>query len=228
MRPSSNEEVEKLFKAAISESYSYLKQKEYDLAYGALSKATNIITTYIGLGTEAFDFGVYLGNLMVIRERQAAICFKEKNPHYDFYVIQSFEAFALNIAIDFRHFPNLSPFYYRKEIKYSIDPDELGDDMEMAFKELKIYDFRKEICDEFTNFIYYELPIVFKIPIRYDEKSVDRIFKSITSDEFDELMAFTKEFKRTHPYHIAFSINDFVTKLFRRYFDLAEHGVPEN
>jgi len=230
MDPERNQEIEKACEAAISESYSYLKQKEYDKAYSMLNKAAEIITHYTGMGTETFDPGLYFGSLRRIRERQAEVCIRESKPHYDFYVIQSFEAFALDIACDLRMFPHLSAFYYRKEINWTIHPDDFDDDMELAFKELKIFDYRKEICDEFTNFLYNDLPGIYGIPSKYDKESVNEIFKFDLEkmDELNELLAFEKKFNSKHPTYMTFAINDFVTKLFRKYFERANHDKPDN
>jgi hypothetical protein len=222
MISSSNEERDKLFKEAISESDICFKHKEYDNAFKALAKATLILSAYTGLASEAYDQGKYLLNLMAIKERQAEICLKDKRPNYESYLIFSLEAFALDIANDLVPFPHLSGFYHRKEIQYSFNPDDLGDKMELTLKEFKIYDHRKEFFDEFSKFIYVDLPLIYGIPPNFKKDTLSRVLDSLHKhfNDYEEIMKYSEDLHKKNISIIPYKIYDFVSKLIKKYYDI--------
>lgn len=220
----SNEERENLFNEAISESDTLLRQKEYDNAFKALAKANLIISNYTGLASEAEDQGRFLLNLVTIKERQSSICIKDKRPNYESFLIFSLEAFALLIANDLVSFPHLSGFYFRKESQYSFDPDDLGDEMELALKGLRIYDLRKEMFDEFTKFLYDELPLIYGIPSNYEKDSLSKILDAPLNKhiiEFEGIKKYSEDLHKNHISIIPYRIYDFVSKLIKKYYDIS-------
>ena len=185
------------------------------------------------LSAGVYERGIYLGNLITIKDRQAGICIKEKNPKYDYYLIYSLESFALDLARDLVGFPHISGFYYRKKIQYSpyyddgcdsleICPDTDGD-LFISLKHLKIFPQREEMYKEYLDFVYNQLPVIYGISPKYNEESIKRIFdaKLLNSEEWNELIfRFPDELLKKSIAHIPYEINKFVTKLLKKYFDM--------
>lgn len=218
----SNEEIEKSFKEAISESDSYFKHKEYDKSFTALAKATIIISNYTGLASEAYDQGKYLQNLIAIKDRQSSICMKDKRPNYESYLIFSLESFALDIANDLVPFPHLSGFFHRKEIQYSFNSNDLGDEMDLALKGLKIYDYRKELLDEFTKFLYDDLPLIYGIPPNFRKDTLSKVLDPLNKhiNEYEEIMKYSENLHKKNISIMSYEIYDFVSKLIKKYYDI--------
>jgi len=206
----------KLFDMAIAMSDSFYKKKDFENAFKELIRAT----LYVNKPSEQPE---YLWKLRIIYEKQAEICINEPNPKYDFFIIYYLVAFALDIARDLTSFPHLNPFYYRKGINYNPDSgDDDDDQLNLSLKKLNILKFKKNILKEYGNFIYSELPIIYGIPIKYDEDSVKRIFDSMTTnpDEYFGLMSFSEELKAKSIDIVPFKTYDFVSKLLQAYYDM--------
>jgi hypothetical protein len=129
----------------------YFKNKDFENAFREVARASLLINIPI-------EQGDYFSKLIMINDRRAEICIKEKEPNCDFYLVYSLTSFALNIARDLISFPHLSGFYYRKSSNYSPycdsgfdNPDiinDADDDMDISFKKLRIFKYRKTIIKE--------------------------------------------------------------------------------
>lgn len=224
-----NTERTKLFDISVALSDSYVKNKDFENAFKELRRAT----IFVNRPTEQFE---YLWKLRIIYEKSAEICFKEKKPHYEEYLIFSLESWALEIARDLVAFPHLSGFYYRKKIQASpycddgydsleISPDE-DSDMDISLKHLKIFKNRKEMFHEYLNFIYNDLPVIYGIPSKYNEESINRIFdaQELNSEEWNDLIfIFPEKLNKQSITKLTFEINRFVTNLLKKYYDMGNH-----
>jgi len=201
-----------LFDLTIALSDLYLKNKEYDEAFKTINRAS----FFVNKPTDQFE---YLWKLKIINEKSADICYNEKNPKYDFYLHYQLIGFTLDIARDLTAFPHLYPYYFRKKNQYSLDDNECID---LALEKLKMLKYKKTIFTEFNNFIYNELPIIYGIPIKYDEASVRKIFDNMSTNynEFSELIEFSEKLKTKSLDIISFKTNEFVTGLLKRFYDL--------
>lgn len=172
------EDRSKIFRQVIKESNSLLRQKDNRSALRACRKAA----LYLPDPADQFD---YLYDLMELRTLQAKICITYKNPHYKSYLIHSLEAFALEIAKDLLLFPSMAPFFYKKKIQsspYLYNPDDNSDlsadaaGWDLALKKLNLFRYRKEIIEEYNEFIYEDLPLIYGIPHKYNnEELLERI-----------------------------------------------------
>ena len=222
------------FNLSLKLSDSFLKSKDYDNAFKSLAKANLLLSTYSAHSFDAYERGIYIGNLIKIKDRQGEICIKEKNPKYDYFLINYLESFALDIARDLVSFPHISGFYYRKEIQYSpysdndgydsleISPDE-DTNLYVALKKLKIFQWRKNIFKEYLDFIYNELPIIYGISPKYNQESIKRIFdaQELNSEEWNDLVfIFPDKLNKQSITKLTFEINRFVTNLLKKYYDL--------
>jgi hypothetical protein len=218
------------FELLIKLSESYLKSNDYDKAFKSTNEA-NLCLRYF-----SNDPFMYLFNLMKIKEKQAEICIKEEFPKYDLYLIFSLESFALDIARDLMGFPHISGFYYRKKIQSSpycdsgydspVISSDKDDSMDIAFKKLNIFQWRKEIIKEYLNFIYNDIPVIYGIFPKYDEESIKRIFDAmeLDSEEWDDLVrVFPEVLHNKSITNLTFEINKFVTNLLKKYYDMGNH-----
>lgn len=172
------EERSLLFREAIKESNSFLRQKDNKNALRSCRKAS----IYLPDPSDQFD---YLCDLSELRNIQAKICITYRNPHYKSFLIHSLEAFALDIAKDLLLFPSMAPFYYKKKIQstpYLYNPDDNSDlsadatGWDLALKKLNLFRYRKEIIEEYNEFIYEDLPLIYGIPHKYNnEELLERI-----------------------------------------------------
>jgi hypothetical protein len=231
MNPISSDEIDKLLKEAISVSDVFIKSKEYDNAFKSLAKATLLINSSTGLFSGTYERGIYIGNLIKIKDRQAEICIKEKNPKYDYFLINYLESFALDIARDLVSFPHISGFYYRKEIQYSPYSDDFGSDgleispdedtdIYVSLKKLKIFEWKEDILKEYLYFIYNELPVIYGIPPKYNQESINSIFNGNDRKEHDEMIfEMPEKLNNRSITIISYEINKFVTNLLKKYYD---------
>lgn len=166
------------FREAIKESNSFLRQKDNKSALRSCRKAS----IYLPDPSDQFD---YLCDLSELRNIQAKICITYRNPHYKSFLIHSLEAFALDIAKDLLLFPSMAPFFYKKKIQstpYLYNPDDNFDlsadatGWDLALKKLNLFRYRKEIIEEYNEFIYEDLPLIYGIPHKYNnEELLERI-----------------------------------------------------
>lgn len=203
----------KIFDIAIALSDSYHKKKDFENAFKELRRAS----LFVNNPTEQAD---YLWKLRIINENSAIICFNEPKPKHDFFLIYYLVAFALDIARDLTFFPHLSPFFYRNKNQFSPDNgDDEDDDINMSLKQLNIIKYKKEIFREYNNFIYNELPIIYGIPLKYNEDSLSRILSSVNTDEFWSLINFSEELHNKSIDIIPYKTYDFVSTLLKEYYD---------
>jgi hypothetical protein len=225
MNPVSNEERDRIFKEAFSESDTFIKSKEFDKAFKSISRANLYLPYYSN------DPFMYLFNLMNIKEKQAEICIKEKSPKYDFYLIYSLESFALEIARDLMGFPILSGFNYRKEKQFSpyyedggcncleVCPDE-DDDLFISLKKLKIFQWREEFFKEYLDFLYNELPKIYCIPSDFNERTRKESERWDVEVRFSRFFVIPEELKKQSIGTIPYEVNKFITNLLKKYYDM--------
>jgi hypothetical protein len=214
----------RLFNESISKSDSYYKRKDFKNAFKALTKAT----LFVDNSAVQHD---YLSKLVKIKNRLANICISEAKPHYESYLILTLEVFALEIAKDLVLFPHLSRFYKKKKNQFSPYCDDVYNDLEIpldkdgdmdvSMKKLNIFNHRKEMFNEFNNFIYNELPNIYGIPQKYCEDSVNKIMDPHFRNhaEYSELMKFSEELHQKSIDIIPETIHDFTAKLLKMYYD---------
>jgi hypothetical protein len=221
----SSEERDQIFKQALSSCDGFIKSKEYEYAYRAISKA-NLYLPYF-----RNDPFVYMLNLGDIKDRQAEICIIEETPKYDLYLIHSLESFALEIVRDLMMFPILAPFNKRKKIQYSpyyedgcdsleICPDKDGD-LFISLKKMKIFQYREEMFKEYLDFIYTDMPEIYGIPSDFNDKTLNELLDKRDINTLYVLEALlpeklNKEAIGTIPYEI----NKFITNLLKKYYDM--------
>jgi hypothetical protein len=230
------EERSSSFRAAIKESNSFLLQKDNKSALRACRKAS----LYLPDPSDQFD---YLCDLSELRNLQAKICITYKNPHYKTFLIHSLEAFALEIAKDLLLFPAMAPFYYKKKIQaspYVVNPDDNIDlspedtGWNLALKKLNLFRYRKAIIEEFNEFIYEDLPLIYGIPHKYnDEELLERIsstYKTKYKAYKDWLyLNYTVANKLSNKplNYLTYEIHKFIKKLLEKYLIIKGRDAPD-
>jgi hypothetical protein len=222
----STESRESAFRNALKESYRFTKQKQFDNAFKSVAKANLFLPPF----TDQFN---YLDALLQIKEAQASIISREKNPDYLAYLIYSLESFALNIARDLIQFPHLSSFYYRKENKYSPCSDNFHDSIEInpeeddlqniALKKLGIFPNREKFYADYLKFIYEDLLEIYGIPPNYNKDSINKIINNMNTnyESFYQLIhVFSEDLHKKPLDYLSYRIYEFIDLLIKKYSSL--------
>ena len=209
-------ERDNLFEIAITSSDKFFRNKDYDNAFKELRRASQFINHSI----EQFE---YLFKLKTINDKYADICIKDNRPDYEMFLIYYLVSFALEILRDLTAFPHLSPFYYRKSKNYSpFTEDDEENDIDLSLKHLKIFKFKKRLMNEFNNFLYNELPILYGIPIKYSGESLSKIMQTDNIEILDELRMFSENLKSKNIDYLPIKMHDFVSTLLKSYSEQKE------
>ncbi len=223
MEKLASKERDEIFKGILSESYNFMKRKDYENAFKSTSKANLFLNCFTD------DPLLYLLNLSKVRGIQADICFNEKPAHFDYYLVFYLESFAIDIAKDLLSFPFHYGFYYRKEIQATIFSDYCNENMEIsldeddnfsiALKKLNIFQFRNEIGKEYNNFLYEELPSIYGIPSGFNKNTLKESDNWQVEERINLISVLPEVLKKKSIGVLPYEINKFVTQLLKKYYE---------
>lgn len=220
-----------LFEQAMQEAFDLWRNKDYDKAYKAVSKANLSIPDF----DDQFE---YLFALSKIKGMQSTIIACEKKPDYSIYLNCCLESFALDIARDLVSFPHLSGFYYRKKTPQYSPYDDNGNDnteilpdedseLTISLKKLNLFKNRKIFFEEYLNFIYNDLPAIYGIPDKYTKEYIDSVFANMAKNHnaWIEMNMVSENLKRRELSTLSFEIYNFVNKLIVKYYEFGNTGI---
>ncbi len=192
----------------------YFEENDLESSFKTLRRALALVTNF----QDHFD---YLWKQKVFAEKAANICFNDNPPKYAEYLYFDMVAFALDTARGLTAFPIHSLFSFRYDHHFCevLNDNELAD---ISFEELKIKNYKTEIVNEFINFVYNKLPVIYGIPIKYlSVKKTSEVIRNMGKNynEWVALSELSQKIKNTYVDGLNLEINEFVSQLLGRYLN---------